>query len=697
MSKSKYELEIGVDDKASRALANIGARTRRYQKDAQQATNASKRMADGFSHAATSVAILDGPLGGVAGRLSSTASAMRSLNPVLVAGAVAFAGFTAAAASSLTVFAQVERQLSQTESLLRATGNASGQTTAQIDATARQIALDTLADSAGMREAANALLTFKGVSGSVFNDTLRLSQDLASVMGGSAKSAAIQLGKALEDPVRGLASLRRVGVSFTGAQETLIKNMVETGNQAEAQRVILKTLQDQIGGAGAAEAAGLSGAVDTLGQRWEELLEAFNRSTGAGQAATDVINRMARGMQRLGDSIDETEQERINNLFNRRLELQMRLQKLEAQGGQSANRTNGLRQEMRSIDAELESLAQKQMEAAIAANEAAEQGRKVQAERARQAAQEAQAREAEQAKKRLASQQKQGAARLSAMDQQFADEQERINLNWERRNAEIDQLQLSEAEIRRRGFESLEQLQAEYRDRNDAHLDNEFMAVEEKHRQHQQKLTDQVSQQAQARQDVERQYSQMVTGMQMQAAANAAELVKQSAEEGSAAWVAALLVQKGLLVAQALMHANLAATLAANSQLSIPTPDAPARALAAAETMRNWGYLNAALIGATAVAEVAGARERGGSVIGGQTYLVGERGPELFTPGAAGQITSNANMAKAMGGGPQALHITFQVQVNDTTGFDELLMSRRQTITGLVRQAMNDAGMRGGF
>ena len=57
MSKSKYELEIGVDDKASRALANIGARTRRYQKDAQQATNASKRMADGFSHAATSVAI----------------------------------------------------------------------------------------------------------------------------------------------------------------------------------------------------------------------------------------------------------------------------------------------------------------------------------------------------------------------------------------------------------------------------------------------------------------------------------------------------------------------------------------------------------------------------------------------------------------------------------------------------------------
>lgn len=44
-----------------------------------------------------------------------------------------------------------------------------------------------------------------------------------------------------------------------------------------------------------------------------------------------------------------------------------------------------------------------------------------------------------------------------------------------------------------------------------------------------------------------------------------------------------------------------------------------------------------------------GARASGGYVGGGKTYLVGEKGPELFTPGASGQITSNSNLNKALG------------------------------------------------
>lgn len=41
-----------------------------------------------------------------------------------------------------------------------------------------------------------------------------------------------------------------------------------------------------------------------------------------------------------------------------------------------------------------------------------------------------------------------------------------------------------------------------------------------------------------------------------------------------------------------------------------------------------------------------GARAAGGPVMGGGTYLVGERGPELFTPGSSGSITPNG----ALGG-----------------------------------------------
>jgi hypothetical protein len=43
---------------------------------------------------------------------------------------------------------------------------------------------------------------------------------------------------------------------------------------------------------------------------------------------------------------------------------------------------------------------------------------------------------------------------------------------------------------------------------------------------------------------------------------------------------------------------------------------------------------------------LSGARAAGGPVTGGQSYLVGERGPEIFTPGASGGITPN----NALGG-----------------------------------------------
>jgi hypothetical protein len=50
---------------------------------------------------------------------------------------------------------------------------------------------------------------------------------------------------------------------------------------------------------------------------------------------------------------------------------------------------------------------------------------------------------------------------------------------------------------------------------------------------------------------------------------------------------------------------------------------------------------------ALTLAGISGTRASGGPVMGGGTYLVGERGPELFTPSSSGNITPN----HAMGGG----------------------------------------------
>ena len=107
-------------------------------------------------------------------------------------------------------------------------------------------------------------------------------------------------------------------------------------------------------------------------------------------------------------------------------------------------------------------------------------------------------------------------------------------------------------------------------------------------------------------------------------------------------------------------------------------------------------YLQAALIAATGAVQIAkikstsytGPREKGGPVSAGQQYLVGERGPEMFTPNAGGQITSNG----AMG---QQVTVNFNIETVDATGFDELLLERRSTIVGVINEAMNRQGREG--
>lgn len=53
---------------------------------------------------------------------------------------------------------------------------------------------------------------------------------------------------------------------------------------------------------------------------------------------------------------------------------------------------------------------------------------------------------------------------------------------------------------------------------------------------------------------------------------------------------------------------------------------------------------------------VSGKRAAGGPVSGGSSYLVGERGPELFTPSAAGMVTPN----HALGGGGMTVNVVVQ-------------------------------------
>jgi hypothetical protein len=82
-------------------------------------------------------------------------------------------------------------------------------------------------------------------------------------------------------------------------------------------------------------------------------------------------------------------------------------------------------------------------------------------------------------------------------------------------------------------------------------------------------------------------------------------------------------------------------------------------------------------------------RQLGGPVMGGQSYMVGENGPELFTPNNTGSITRNGDLG---GGGP--VSVEFTIVANDTQGFDALLASRKGVITQIISDAMLERGQR---
>lgn len=97
--------------------------------------------------------------------------------------------------------------------------------------------------------------------------------------------------------------------------------------------------------------------------------------------------------------------------------------------------------------------------------------------------------------------------------------------------------------------------------------------------------------------------------------------------------------------------------------------------------------------GVSYAAQSLAGRALGGQVRAGESYVVGERGPEVLTMGTGGRITPN----EALGGGGQQVvnktaNVSFNIQANDTSGFDQLLASRRGQIISIINQAMNDQG-----
>jgi len=177
----------------------------------------------------------------------------------LAAGGLAAAGIGGFLKDSTQGWQDHQKVLAQTSAVIKSTGGAAGVTTQQIDDLSNSIESQTGIDNDNVEAGANMLLTFTnvkngvGAGNDIFNQATKTLIDMSAAMGTDAKTGAIQLGKALNDPIAGVGALSRVGVTFTEQQKKQIKALVDSGNTMAAQKIILGELTKEFGGSAASQ------------------------------------------------------------------------------------------------------------------------------------------------------------------------------------------------------------------------------------------------------------------------------------------------------------------------------------------------------------------------------------------------------------------------------------------------------------
>jgi phage-related minor tail protein len=167
-----------------------------------------------------------------------------------------------------------ERVTAQLEQTLRSTQGAAGLTRDELLEMASAMQQVTTYGDEAVIPAQSLLLTFTKIGREVFPRALETVLDMSTAMGQDLKSSAIQLGKALNDPIQGVAALSRVGVQFTEQQKEQIKTLVESGRIVDAQKMILAELETQMGGSARAARETLGGSIQALKNAFGDLLEA---------------------------------------------------------------------------------------------------------------------------------------------------------------------------------------------------------------------------------------------------------------------------------------------------------------------------------------------------------------------------------------------------------------------------------------
>lgn len=204
--------------------------------------------------------------------------------------------------------AQQEKAFKQLEQGIKSTSAAAGFGAKELASYASSLQGVTTFGDEDIIQAMSQLVTFTSITGDEFKRTTEAALDLATRMDMDVKSAVLQLGKALNDPISNLSALSRAGIQFSDDQKQVIKALVEGGRQAEAQRVILAELEKQFGGSAKAARDTFGGSIEALNNAFGDLLESDSGLNAAKQSIEELTTTLSdpsvkQGVQELTGAI----------------------------------------------------------------------------------------------------------------------------------------------------------------------------------------------------------------------------------------------------------------------------------------------------------------------------------------------------------------------------------------------------------
>lgn len=238
-----------------------------YEDSAGKWRDASGKFASSAQKAAAGIGGLEGSTKKAGGGFTLLKGTMATafgtaLTGGITAAAGAITNFMSGTMGAASEAVQADARLKQISSSMGTLDTVLGGSTTRLTDYAQELQNLTGVSDETIKDAQSLIMTFSNVAstagdtGGMFDRATQASLDLSAAGFGAVEGQAKALGKALQDPIKGITALSRSGVTFTNAEKDKIKALTESGQVLQAQEMIMSAVEKQVGGTAAATATG---------------------------------------------------------------------------------------------------------------------------------------------------------------------------------------------------------------------------------------------------------------------------------------------------------------------------------------------------------------------------------------------------------------------------------------------------------